>query len=297
MNATRFWIGLLAAAPVIGWASLALGPSGVGFPDPGTPAGAALLTLRAERLWAGLVVGSALAGAGTLFQALLRNPLAEPYVLGVSGGSALGAAVVLLAGAATVWSLPLAAFAAGAATLLLVVALAGRGTGGPSLYGLLLSGVIVSSVCSGLLMFLLSIGCTVLIAVGLGACATLAPEWNALTLGREAAHHVGVRTGAAVAAGLGLATLLTASAVATAGLIGFVGLVVPHVARSLVGPDHRRLVPAAAAAGGLFLAISDTLARTILAPREIPVGVITALAGGPFFLWILRQRGRRGWTP
>lgn len=264
MNATRFWIGLLAAAPVIGWASLALGPSGVGFPDPGTPAGAALLTLRAERLWAGLVVGSALAGAGTLFQALLRNPLAEPYVLGVSGGSALGAAVVLLAGAATVWSLPLAAFAAGAATLLLVVALAGRGTGGPSLYGLLLSGVIVSSVCSGLLMFLLSIasaegahqvlwwmlgnlqmpsrpllvGCTVLIAVGLGACATLAPEWNALTLGREAAHHVGVRTGAAVAAGLGLATLLTASAVATAGLIGFVGLVVPHVARSLVGPDQ-----------------------------------------------------------
>ncbi len=322
MKAKTFWIVLLALTPVVPLLGLLAGSSGLGLPDWHTETGRALLALRLERVWAGLIVGAALAAAGVVLQALLRNPLAEPYVLGVSGGSALGAAAAILFGAAGgVWTVPFAAFAAGAATLALVVRLAQDDQGVPSIYGLLLSGVIVSSVCSGLLMFMLSIApaegihnvlwwmlgnlqmpsrpllaaCSALVLAGLAAAMALAPEWNALTLGSDTAHHLGVRTKAAVAAGLLLATVITASAVATAGLIGFVGLVVPHVVRSLIGPDHRRLLPGAALAGGLFLAACDTLARTVLAPREIPVGVITALVGGPFFLWILRQRRKAGW--
>jgi iron complex transport system permease protein len=323
MKARTFWIVLWTLTPVIPILGILTGTSGFGLPDWHAEAGRALLILRMERVWAGLMVGGALAAAGVVLQALLRNPLAEPYVLGVSGGSALGAAAAILFGVSTsIWTVPLAAFAAGAATLALVVRLAQDDEGVPSIYGLLLSGVIVSSVCSGLLMFMLSIApaegihnvlwwmlgnlqmparplltlCSVLVLVGLGAATALAPELNALTLGGDAAHHLGVRTKVAVAAGLLLATVITASAVATAGLIGFVGLVVPHVVRSLIGPDHRRLIPGAALAGGLFLAVCDTLARTVLAPREIPVGVITALAGGPFFLWILRQRRKSGWA-
>ena len=110
-----------------------------------------------------------------------------------------------------------------------------------------------------------------------------------------AAHYVGVRTNVAIPLGLATATLMTAAAVAMAGLIGFIGLVVPHVVRSLVGPDHRRLIPAAAAAGGLFLAVCDLAAKHIIAPAEIPVGVITALLGGPFFLIILKSRKKHGW--
>jgi iron complex transport system permease protein len=323
MKAKTFWVFLFILAPLVPLLGLLAGSSGFGLPDWHAESGRALLVLRMERVWSGLIVGAALASSGVVLQALLRNPLAEPYVLGVSGGSALGAAAAILFGSALgVWTVPLAAFAAGAATLALVVRLAQDDQGTPSIYGLLLSGVIVSSVCSGLLMFLLSIApaegvhnvlwwmlgnlqmpsrpllaaCSALALAGLAGTGALAPELNALTLGGETAHHLGVRTKLAVAAGLVLATLVTASAVATAGLIGFVGLVVPHVVRSLVGPDHRRLIPAAALGGGLFLAACDILARTVLAPREVPVGVITALVGGPFFLWILRQRRKMGWV-
>jgi iron complex transport system permease protein len=130
-----------------------------------------------------------------------------------------------------------------------------------------------------------------------GGCAAiwlLAPELNALTLGQQIAHTVGVRTRLATALALVCATLVTAAAVGLAGLIGFVGLIVPHAMRGLVGADHRRLVPAAALGGGAFLALCDAVARTLLAPREIPVGVVTALLGGPFFLALLHRR-RRGW--
>lgn len=323
MKARTFWIVMALLLPVVVLLGLSAGASGLGLPDGRTEAGHALLTLRLERVWAGLLVGAALAASGAVLQALLRNPLAEPYVLGVSGGSALGAAGAILFGGAAlgVWTVPLAAFVAGAATLALVVRLAQDGQGVPSIYGLLLSGVIVSSVCSGLLMFLISITpaegvhnvlwwmlgnlqlpsrpllavCSGLAIAGLVGAAALARELDALTLGGDTAHHLGVRTTLAVGLGLGLATLVTASAVAVAGLIGFVGLVVPHVVRSLIGPGHRRLIPASALAGGVFLAGCDIVARVVLAPREVPVGVITALVGGPFFLWILRQRQKSGW--
>ncbi len=311
-----FWLAaLLAAALALGLCLLA-GASGWGLPARG------ILRLRLDRVLAGFVVGASLAAAGTVFQALLRNPLADPYVLGVSSGAGLGAAVAFLTGVASVSvaALPLIAFAFAAATLFLVYRLAMVG-GRTSIYGLILSGVIVSSVCSSLLMFTiwvspasalhgvlgwmlgnlevysrsLLLAVCAIATVGLAGIWAMAPELNALTLGEDVAHYVGIRTRVAVPMGLALATLTTAAGVSLAGLIGFVGLVVPHVVRAITGPDHRRLVPASALAGGVFLAVCDALARTVLAPREVPVGVVTALIGGPFFLTILRRRRRGGW--
>jgi iron complex transport system permease protein len=135
----------------------------------------------------------------------------------------------------------------------------------------------------------------VLVGVGLLALMVVGPQLNALTLGRETAHHLGVRTSVMIVVCLALATLLAASSVALAGLIGFVGLIVPHGARAWAGPDHRKLPLVAALMGGLFLVVCDTLARTVFAPREIPIGVVTALVGGPFFLFLLLRRRKGGW--
>jgi len=288
----------------------------------GEDSGDARLRLRIFRIVAALVVGAALSSAGIVLQALLKNPLAEPYVLGVSSGSALGAALAIVAGLAATGAfvLPAIAFVSGAMTLALVYMLS-RSGGTPSIYGLIISGVIVSSVCSSILMFIIAVtpiegihnilwwmlgnlqvtsypllrSVVVIIVIGIAVIWLMSPELNALTLGQEMAHYVGIRTSIAIVIGLAFATLITAAAVAMAGLIGFIGLIVPHVVRSLVGPDHRRLIPAAALAGGIFLALCDVLARTIMAPMEIPVGIVTALLGGPFFLIILRSRRKRGW--
>jgi iron complex transport system permease protein len=184
-----------------------------------------------------------------------------------------------------------------------------------------LSGVILSAIASSLLMLLLTLatneglhgitwwllgnlqgdstaalalGCT-LIALAFAVVWWLARDLDALTLGPEMAHHLGIAPGLVTALGLGCATLITAAAVAMSGLIGFVGLIVPHAMRAVVGSGHRRLLPAAALAGGCFLVLCDTFARTAFAPVEIPVGVVTALLGGPFFLWLLRRRAA-GWV-
>ncbi|MCX6995867.1 MAG: iron ABC transporter permease [Kiritimatiellaeota bacterium] len=316
------WV-LLALAPLVLGGALLIGPTAVEWLDPRTELGQALLLLRLNRVLAGFAVGAALAGAGVVLQALLRNPLAEPYVLGVSSGAALGAALAIFFGW-TAWGalvLPVSAFALGLATMALVYAL-GSHQGSPSLYGLLLSGVIVSAVGSSLLLLLLSLssveglhsitwwmlgnlqaasdpllaGCGALIVFAGGIVWLFARELDALTLGREMAHHLGARPGLVVGLGLVCATLMTAAAVALAGLIGFVGLIVPHVVRSLIGPDHRRLLPAAALAGGLLLVLCDALARTVAAPGELPVGVVTALLGGPFFIVGLRRRRKAGWV-
>ncbi len=314
---------LLAAAGIVILVFCVLsGPSGFGLPAIDTAVGRAILSLRLSRIAAGLIVGAALSCAGVIFQALLRNPLAEPYILGVSSGAGLGAAAAILAGlgtAMTLFLLPVSAFAGAIITLLIALAVAG-GTRAP-VYNLILSGVIVSAVASSILMFLVataprdglhsviwwmlgnlqpaSRGQMVITACavigGIVAARAIAPQLDAMTLGREVAHHVGVRTERVTAIGLVLGSLLAASAVSLAGLIGFVGLIVPHVMRSLLGPGHRRLIPATALAGGVFLALCDALARSLLAPREIPVGVLTALCGGPFFLSILKLRGRKGW--
>ena len=320
MKKNAVWI-LLVITPLIMGACLFVGAANLAIQDWPTPLGHAILGLRASRIAAGFVVGGALACSGVVLQALLRNPLAEPYVLGVSGGSALGAALAIFFGAAGVFTLSSSAFAAGVLALAIVYLLAHQ-SGVPSLYALLLSGVIISAICSSLLMLIISLApaeglhsitwwmlgnlqvtslplltvSTALVLAAFSGIWLMARELNALTLGHEMAHHLGVRTRLVVSVGLGLATLMTASAVAVAGLIGFVGLIVPHVMRSVVGPDHRRLIPAATLAGGLFLTLCDTLARTLIAPIEIPVGVVTALVGGPFFLVLLRRRRHGGWS-
>lgn len=319
---TLFWLLMLGSPFVLGFCLL-MGASGFGWPGGITETGQALSVLRVNRVFAGFAVGAALSCAGAVFQAILRNPLAEPYILGVSSGAGLGAGLTILISELAAWSslaLPAGSFLCAILTLLIVYGLASEG-GTPSVYGLILSGVIVSAVCSSILMFLVSLApveglhsivwwmlgdldvsspyllrvCIILIAAGFAIVWLLAPELNALTLGTEMAHYVGVRTRIAVMAGLGVATLLAAGAVALSGLIGFVGLIVPHVMRNLFGPDHRRLVPAVAVGGGVFLAACDAVARTVLPAGEIPVGVVTALVGGPFFLAILRKRKRQGW--
>ncbi len=316
-----FW-GLVGAVPIVALLCLLFGSSGVGVPDLSSPMGRAILGLRMNRVLTALVVGAALSCAGCVFQALLRNPLAEPYVLGVSSGAALGAAGVILLGAGSglmLVLLPGAAFLGGSLAMAVVLAVAGGASA--SIYSLILSGVIVSAVGSSLLMFLVATAsseglhsvvwwmlgnlqptsagllaaCGVVVLAGILGAWWFAPDLNTLTLGHEAAHHVGVRTRYVTLAGLLLATLVTSAAVAVAGLIGFVGLIVPHAVRSLVGPDHRRLIPVSALVGGAFLAVCDAVARTVVAPIEIPVGVLTALCGGPFFLCILKFRGRKGW--
>jgi iron complex transport system permease protein len=314
-----FW--LLPVAAVVGFAACLLaGGSGLGLPPLDSP----IFEMRLYRVGTGFVVGAALAVAGTLMQALLRNPLAEPYVLGVSSGAGLGAAGAILAARAFAvpeGAIPAAAFAAATLTLAIVHLLAREG-GAFTVYSLLLAGVTVSAIASSLLMFLVAFApiegmhdilwwmlgnldpasrglfaaSAAGIAVGLIIAFRLGRDLDALALGEEMAHHVGVRTRTAVWFGLGAATLLAASAVAVAGLIAFVGLIVPHAMRSMAGASHRRLLPAAALGGGLFLAVSDAVARVALMPREVPIGVITALIGGPFFLYLLRRRRRSEWN-
>ena len=316
-RSAKLTVLILVLSPVLWLGCLLFGASGIGIP------GSDILTLRLNRALAGFVVGAGLSCAGVVLQALLKNPLAEPYVLGVSSGAALGAAIAILSGfaASGMASLPLAAFVFAVLTLLLVYKLASQG-GPPSVYSLILSGVVVSAMCSAVLMFLVSTAsseqlhsitwwmlgdlqvtstgllyvCSAVIVAGIAGSLMLSRDLNALTLGREMAHYVGVRASVAVSVGLALATLLTAAAVSVAGLIGFVGLIVPHACRRVVGADHRRLVPFAALTGGLFLSLSDAFARSVLHGREIPVGVITALLGGPFFLILLRRRRKQDWT-
>ncbi len=321
MNAPRrYWPlwPLIIATPLVIAAAMLAGR--VGIPDWDTPTGQAILTLRGYRLLTGLLVGGGLAAAGVVMQALLRNPLAEPYVLGVSSGAGLGAAVAVALGWAGIyeWSVPVTAFLGAGVTLAVVYAIASR-IGGVSIYGLLLSGIIVSSMLANLLMLVialapvqgmhsilwwilgnLQLSSPGLLATGGGifgfgilALTLAGPQLNALTLGRETAHHLGVRTSVMITGCLAIATLLAATAVALAGLIGFVGLIVPHAARAWIGPDHRKLPAVAAWIGGLFLVVCDTLARTVFTAQEIPIGVVTALVGGPFFLFLL-WRGRRG---
>jgi len=313
---------LLAIIPAV-WLSLCAGASGFGLPDTSTEIGKAIFMLRKYRILTGFMVGASLSCAGAVFQALLRNPLAEPYVLGISSGAGLGAAIAILAGLATanVLALPITAFISAGITLALVFRLASDNGESPSIYSLILSGVIVSSVCSSMLMFLVAIApveglhsvvwwmlgnlqpadssllniASVVILAGMFILWAMSPELNAMTLGSETAHYLGIRTRFVLVLCLAIATLITASAVGLAGLIGFVGLIVPHAARQLVGPDHKKLFPASALLGGIFLILCDVFSRTILAPREIPVGVITAIFGGPFFLVLLKIRSKRGW--
>ena len=281
---------------------------------------ATLLELRLSRALVAFVTGSALALAGVMMQALLRNPLADPYVLGISAGASVGALVALLFMCA-LWVVDAAAFAGAAGISMLLYLFARRdlrggaaAEGGASL--LLLTGVILSSACMAMVTLMLSIAPEsrlrsmifwmigdlagaplrtapwVALAAGLLFALRSARSLNVLALHAEAAAMLGIRV-APLRKGLFFCSgLLTASAVTSAGSIGFVGLIVPHALRFACGPDHRLLIPAATLAGGAFLVLADTLARTALAPQQLPVGVVTALIGAPVFLYQLHRLRR-----
>ncbi len=270
--------------------------------------------LRLPRALAAFATGGLLAVAGALMQVLLRNPLADPYVLGLSGGAAAGSLTAMLAGLAAL-AAP-AAFAGAFASTLLVFALARAGERTPwTASRLLLTGVVVAAGWGALISLLLTLAADAQVkgmlfwligdlsgatraAPALGTLAfvlvvalALARDLNVLARGEDTAAALGVAVPRVTLALHALAALATAAAVTTAGSVGFVGLIVPHALRLAVGNDQRLLLPASALGGGALLVLADTLARTIAAPLQLPVGVITALVGVPVFLWLL-SRGR-----
>jgi len=275
-----------------------------------------VLRLRLPRVILGIAVGGGLAVSGVLFQGLFRNPLVEPYTLGVSGGAALGVSLgFLLGGAVSQLILPLFGFTGAWLAVSFAYTIARRRRFLKIPY-LLLVGVMISFICSAVIMLLLSVvnlstfravvywtmgslaGCDMTLiyfavpVILLGTAASLGMAWtlNALNLGEEGARHLGIRLEREKRWIFFLGALLAGTAVSVAGIIGFVGLVVPHTVRLVFGTDHRALIPASFLAGGIFLVLCDTVARTILAPTELPVGVVTGILGGGIFIYLLSRK-------
>ncbi len=277
--------------------------------------------LRVPRVILASMVGVGLASAGAAFQGLFKNPLADPYILGISSGAALGAAFGLVYG--LTWTVlgmgavPVLAFMGGVVSITAVYHLA-RVNGTVPVMSLLLAGVALGAFLSAALALLMytdvdRVGQVVFwllgslsganwtkvwmavpyLLLGLAIILLHSRELNALLLGEEPAQHLGVDVERVKRSLLLGGTLATAAAVSVSGVIGFLGLIVPHGVRLVVGPDHRFLLPVTALMGASFMVLADTLARTVLAPAELPVGILTAFCGGPFFLYILRQRKGR----
>jgi len=283
--------------------------------------GMIVIEIRLPRILLAIVVGASLSVAGTSFQALLRNPLADPYVLGVSSGAALGAVLALIVEphlALPLWLLVLLTpfgAALGAAVTVAAVYLLGRRAGQIDTATLLLGGIITGSFLSAIIMFLLTtagrdlhgmqfwlmgdlstpLQQTLRWVLGIGffaaagAIYTTASDLNLLLAGEKEAMHLGVDVRRVRLVVYIAASILTGLAVSVSGAIGYVGLLVPHVMRLLFGSDHRTLLPTAAFGGAIALVLADTLARTVVAPSELPVGAMTALAGAPLFIYLLRR--------
>jgi iron complex transport system permease protein len=285
--------------------------------------GMIVIDIRLPRILLAIGVGASLSVAGTSFQALLRNPLADPYVLGVSSGAALGAILALIAephlalpGNAAALLTPLGAFLGAGATIAAVYFL-GRREGQIDSGTLLLAGIISASFLSAIIMFLMTtltgrdlrgmafwlmgdlsaslqpslrwvLGAGFVVAAG--AIYTTAADLNLLLAGEKEAMHLGVDVPRVRLVVYIAASILTGLAVSVSGAIGYVGLLVPHVMRLIFGSDHRILLPTAAFGGAIAVVIADTLARTIVAPAELPVGAMTAMAGAPLFIYLLRRR-------
>ncbi|MFF8386503.1 FecCD family ABC transporter permease [Streptomyces kanasensis] len=280
-----------------------------------------VLDVRAPRVLLGVVTGAGLSVVGAALQALVRNPLAEPYLLGVSSGAALGAVCVIVLGVGVfgALSLSVAAFA-GALLALVVVYVTARAGGRITSVRLVLSGVAVAAVLTAVVDLLLLTSGTgdqaravlawtlgglggvrwaglwlpaAALLLGIGVLLVQARSLNLLLSGEEAAATMGLDVARFRARMFVLLSLVTGVMVAATGPIGFVGLMLPHMVRVLVGGDHRRVLPTAALGGAVFLVWADIAARTVAAPMEIPVGVLTALCGGPFFLCLMRRDARR----
>ncbi len=343
---------LLLAAATLGVmvASLAIGPIAVpildmlpkmsvallsadrGIPEGITPRDwIVVMDIRLPRVLLGALVGAALAVSGAVMQGLFRNPLADPGIVGVSAGAGFGAALFIVLGGSVlspvmtllgIYALPLAAFAGGLMTTLLLYRIGTRG-GVTSVATLLLAGIALGALTgamTGLLVYVaddqqlrdlqfwglgslagsnwnkLASAAPIILAM-LVCVPFLARGLNALILGEAAAGHIGIRVQRLKNASILMVAGATGASVAVSGGIGFVGIVVPHLLRLTIGPDHRYLLPASAFLGAALLIAADTLARTIVAPAELPIGIITAFAGAPFFLWILlRKRGLMGFS-
>ncbi len=311
--------------------SVLLGSSGVGWRDlPGVLTGRApaeartiFADVRLPRVLLAMAVGAALSSAGSALQSVLRNPLADPYILGLSGGAGFGAilwtSLAAGAGAAASVMRPAAAFAGAVLAVLGLLGLA-RARGRKAPETLLLMGVVINATFIALILFVVTVAdisryqgvmywlvgslapppgpalavIYVCVVTGVAVLAILGGHLNLMTAGEETAEQLGSPVARIRLAAVLAACLVTAAAVSVSGLIGFVGLMVPHLARIWFGPDNRLLVPASALLGAAILTAADTLGRSALAPTQIPVGVITALAGGPCFLWLFARRGAEG---
>lgn len=311
-------VGSVAVSPAEWRTLLKAVLDGRAFSDPQTaPLASIFFNLRLPRTCLVALAGAALAGSGSAYQGLFRNPLADPYLIGVASGAGLGAVLAMsirfpytLGG---LLATPAAAFVGALISVFLVVQLgrAGKGIAAPNL---VLAGVAVSAFASALTSFLMLratgelrralvwlLGGSTLsgwlpvlaalpyILVGLGVLTSLGHGLNVLQFGGEQAQQLGLPVRRVRFLVIASATLATAAAVAFTGVIGFVGLIMPHLARLLWGSDYRRLIPLSALGGAVLLLLADVVARVILAPQELPVGIITALLGAPFFLWVLRR--------
>ncbi len=283
-----------------------------------------IFQLRLPRVIGAALVGAALSTAGVLFQGLFRNPMADPYIIGTSAGAALGATLAMLMPVSvavfgfSIVSLAAFIFALGAVTIVYNLA---RTEGRTPVISLLLSGFVVSAFLTATWSLITSMsdrlglnirtiysflmgGLAVsgwnqirvaapLILAGISASWLFTGELNAFSLGEEGASYLGISVEREKRLILAAGSLLTAVSVAMGGLIGFVGLIVPHAVRLTLGPDHRLLLPASALSGAVFLVICDLLARSLMSPTELPVGVLTAIIGAPFFIYLLRNTGKR----
>jgi len=273
-----------------------------------------ILMLRFLRIVMAMIVGSGLAVSGIALQAVLRNPLADPYLLGTSSGAGLGAVIAIVMGAGQ-YFLPASAFIGAIVCVVLVYMIARQGERTPA-QSMILSGVIVSIALSGIIVFIVSSSTdealrglmwwiwgsldiydvklvslvSAIVISGTAAIYAFAQDLNAMSIGEEEAKHLGIDT-EAVKKILFLATaLITASLVCVSGIIGFVGLVIPHMMRFVVGPNHRVLIPASCLGGAILMIVSDTIGRTAASPLEIPIGVVTAVIGAPVFIILLKTR-------
>lgn len=277
-----------------------------------------IFQIRLPRILLGAMVGAGLAVAGTVLQALFKNPMAEPYIIGVSSGACLGATLAFLTPISSGWFgsswVTLMSFLGATVTLYVVYNISKIG-GKVPIETLLLAGIAVASFLSAITTFLMVqagedlhkiyfwlVGslsakgwaqvevASVCVIVGIFVLYLFARDLNVMLTGEESASQLGVEVERSKKVVLAVSTLVTGAAVSVSGVIGFVGLVTPHMMRILVGPNHYTLIPASALAGGITLTLSDTAARMIFSPQEIPVGVVTALFGVPFFLYLLRKR-------
>ncbi len=278
-----------------------------------------VLAVRLPRVLAAVLVGVGLASSGTVLQGLLRNPMADPYIIGVSAGASLGATIASVLGLGfsvigSLYSIPIFAFAGAITTVFMVYSISRRAAG-ISMLTLLLVGIAVTSFFSAMVTLLRLVSSDMALSIVFWLIGSLnLTTWNyvylalpfivigfvislffsrdltALSLGEEQASHLGVETENVKKILLLGVSLMTAAAVSISGVIGFIGLIIPHIMRLIVGPDYRILIPASATAGAIVLIACDTLSRTILSPSEIPVGIITALFGGPFFIYLLTKK-------